>query len=304
MIVIMASTLETTEEPKNREIIFDGYGVYLVTDQDAYPLVNKNDPALENPRNVVLVSKPDWRSTRDTLEDEEFGKTIVLTPELITIAGEPFADLYKRREEVQRALRDVARISQSKPETTFVIGSPHFIDGHTLPFNAAIVIKNGQIVQASHKRLLGGDEVGTFDFDPEESPQAFEDTTILVCRDLIGAQKTRLIGGSNGVADYVFRTSNDPTVAKKFENARFIALGSARILVESCWGVGMPAGLRFGDAPQQIIDEYYLMNLRALSQSLLRMDPNINQVIVCDRAPTNTFGEPVSSKPMSAVFFK
>ena len=52
----MTLSPERKETPDHREIIFDKYGVYIVTSQDAYLLADRRDEAIENPENVVLVS--------------------------------------------------------------------------------------------------------------------------------------------------------------------------------------------------------------------------------------------------------
>src|SRR3989344_8091367 len=104
-----------------KEIFFDTYGTFLVTDKTAYPLMISKDEGLENSRNVVLVSEPDWKSTLNVLENNNFGNTTVLTPELITTAGLPFNEIKNYRLEIENSLKKVSEISSSQPDATFVI---------------------------------------------------------------------------------------------------------------------------------------------------------------------------------------
>lgn len=296
------------EHPKPREIIFDKYGAFLVTDQEAYQLLTREkDPNLDNPNNVTLVSSPDWESTLEALELGEYGKTTVLTPELITVAGQPFSILHERKKEVEEALANVAQISRAKPDATFIIGSPHFTESEK-PFNAAVVFKNGEIRQVAHKKLLGGEELTTFSLNPEEPPIALGDSTLAVCRDLVGARLTRNNENSNWIIRYVQQSTGDNNLASRFTNAKFVAPGTKRILVESCWGVGAPEGtisqLGVPNPSPEDINKYYQLMLQINGQDLLRRDPNINQVIMCDRAPLLQSDPMVASKPMSTIFFR
>jgi len=97
----MTEELHRSETTQPHEILFDQYGVYLVTNRDAGPMQDYQEGALENPDNVVLVSQPDWSSTIALLEQGHFGRTTVITPELITVAGVPFADLDEHRSAVE-----------------------------------------------------------------------------------------------------------------------------------------------------------------------------------------------------------
>jgi len=295
----MVLSPENTEQPKPKEIIFNSYGIYLVTDQDAYSLTNKKDPALEDSRNVVLVSEPDWATTVGVLDSENFGKTTVLTPELITVAGQQLTTLYEHRYDIEKALGKVSEISQAQPDTTFIIGSPDFVPGQKLPFNAAIVFKNGQRVQVAHKKLLMGEEGLGFDIDPKEKPTVVGETALLICRDLFGASETSTRGGDS-IVSYVQRTTKDSSLAERFKGAQFIAPDTRRILVASCWGVGPPI---FKESAQEDINADYLSRLKVMSRTILEMDPNVGQIIVCDRAPLNRKIYD-ASEPMSAVFFK
>lgn len=303
----MTLSPERSEQPKPREVIFDRYGVYLVADQDAY-LLGREDPNLDDFRNVVMVSQPDWETTYRVLKAGEYGRTPVLTPELITVAGQPLANLHEHQAEVEEALSKVSQISRDKPDATFVIGAPYFVEGNKYPFNSAIAFKNGEIIQVAHKKLLGGEELTSFSLNPTEPPIAIGDSTLAVCRDLVGARLTQNTDSSNWIVRYVQKSTRDNNLAARFTNAKFLVPGTKRILVESCWGVGAPEGtisqLGVPNPSPKDINNYYLFMLQITGRDLLRRDPNINQVVVCDRAPLLRKGSMVASKPMSAVFFR
>ena len=63
----MLQNPEHSEQPKPKEIIFDQYGLYIVTDKSAEHFNPNNSELLDNPNNTVLVSQPDWQSTLDVL---------------------------------------------------------------------------------------------------------------------------------------------------------------------------------------------------------------------------------------------
>ena len=303
----MDLTPERLERPRSKEIIFDTYGVYLVTKSEAFPLEGRENQ-LEDETNVVIVSQPDWETTLSVLKEKDFGRTTVLTPELITIAGEALDKMTERREAIEERLGAISSLSASQPDATFIIGSPYFTNERNLPFNSALVYRNGEIVQRSDKKLLGnGEELLHFDFDPAAEPEATGDTTIVICRDLIGAQKTRLSGGVNGVSNYVLRATGNANLAKRYESSQFIVPGTKKLLVSSCWGVGMPEGFeRFmGEGNKEdAVNQFYRMNLVMMSDSILRQDASLQQIVVCDRAPLHEQSSLVGTKPISGVFFR
>lgn len=286
----------------NKEVIFNEYGIYIVTKSDAKPWEGATENEKTDKDSVVILSQPDWDKTRTAIQESTFGDATVLTPELITIAGLPFSEIASSKSTITRELDDIRDISKTNPGTTYIIGSPFFLDGVQKPYNAAVSYKNGRIVHATFKKILDEEERGAFSFSPGMTPLPMGESTVLVCRDLIGAQKTRLTGGKNGVADYIQRATNNEALAKYYGGAEFLANESKKILLSACWGVGVnPEAARiFKDGS---IDMYYLMNLRSMASALLRMDPHLEQVIVSDRAPIGNEGN-VAKKPMSGVFFK
>jgi hypothetical protein len=307
----MLQNPEFQEQPRPKEKIFDQYGLYVVTDSDAYPLLDKKDPALENTKNVVMVSQPDWETTLYALSNTDFGQTTVLTPELITIAGLPLTDVNDKRPEIEDKIEEVIILSAKKPNVKFLLGTPFFLDGVEKPVNTALVIKSGEILQRSDKKLLAVPELDAFHLDPKIKPEGIDpDRALVVCRDFIGAQKAAMPdlvnNGSenrNNLVSYIYSVTSNRELSESFREAEFIPKNINQLLVNACWGVGFPAGL-YENISQSEVDNFYLEAMRLIQRMLFRTNNNLKQIVVCDRVPSAIEGELVSSKPMNAVFFK
>lgn len=301
---------EVQEFIKPKEKVFDQYGMFIVTENDAFNYSQYSERALNNPKNVVMVSQPDWEKTREALSENNFGATTVITPELITVANKSWEEIAASQSAVQKGLDQIAALSAHQPDATFIVGSPFFEDPDKLPFNSAVLFKGGKIIGRSDKKLLGPVEGKYFQCRPQAYPKYINGANILVCRDLIGAKQTRIMSDArqqgvfkNGVADYVRVSTGDDNLAVQFKNAQFLTPGVARIVVEACWGVGLTK--EFFDNPTQTeVDSMYFLAMKNYADILLKQDPSLNQIIVCDRAPKSTDEELVSSKPINAVFFK
>lgn len=275
-----------------REDLFYAYGTYIA-DEEGARLLRDDDPSLQNSSSVVLLSAPTWEETLKELSGRQFGRATVLTPELITIAGTV------TESDVQAALQQAAEASRLQSEVTFIIGTPYFEDSTEKPFNAAVVLRNGLLLGVAKKRLVNPAEGAVFRSVPETTPFGMGGDTVLVCRDLIGAQTERL-PGEDRTFQYVQRMMGDTTLAHRYDHAVFVAPGSQRLLVAARWGIGLQS--EYASAGQAVIDRAYVGSLRGTCQSLLRFDASLQQIIVCDWSPGASRSEPTSSSPMSAVF--
>jgi hypothetical protein len=301
---------EYQEQPKPKEKVFNQYGVYVVTENDAYEYSSNNTNDLSNPENTVIVSQPDWEYTLKSLMHNKFGSTTVITPELITVANKPWEEIAKSQSSVQKELDKIAAISALQPDATFVIGSPYFPDPDQLPFNSAVIFKEGKVIGHSDKKLLGDIEGKYFQCDPQAVPLEIDGLNILVCRDLIGAQQTRIMTPSretgvfrNTVSEYVKVTTGNEDLANQYINAPFLTPGAKKLLITACWGTGAPKGF-LDNSPQSAVDEIYFYAMEGRAVELLKKDLTLKQVIVCDRVPNPEDENPISSIPFNAVFFK
>ncbi len=115
------------------------------------------------------------------------GADLLLTPEL-ALSGYPPEDLLLRPDFYRACAREVARIAEYSDGITVVLGHPHEEDGWR--YNAASVIRDGEVLATYHKHRLPNYEV--FDeeryFDRGVGPCVFElggvKLGVNVCADL------------------------------------------------------------------------------------------------------------------------
>lgn len=287
-------------QPEPREVYFHEYGTFIVTPFDAFKMAEgtRGSFGYGSPAELALVSQPDWQNTLEVLRRTVFGNMVVLTPELVTIAGEPILRLEERRERIEQSLQEASQVSKEQPEATFVIGSPYFVKDDTRPYNAAVVFKNGKLASVARKRVLAGLELDAFACRPEDLPTKVDNATLLVCRDLIGVQQERLKYGANNLPRYIEMLTGNFQLAQRFASTEMIAPKSRRLLVEACWGISTPIDVD----DQESLDKYFKDNLRMTAQSIMRLNPDMDQIVVCDRSPGRIPDLVTSSMPMSAVF--
>lgn len=273
-----------------REERLDTYGTYLVSPLGCYTFSESQNHRLSRLGNIAMVSQPTWEQTFVDLQRFKFNQCIVLTPELITVAGMDWDDPLELFVQSKRAINQSLMVSRRQPEATFIIGSPFYKDGGK-PFNSALVIRNGKVLEVARKKLLDNEELATFFVDPNEPPLELGDSTILICRDLIGARIEKMGLENSTVEKYVNLLTEDAALANRFKETRFVGPSSKRLLICSCWGV----------SDEEISDMFYFTALATYCNSILEFDKNIDQIIVCDRAPTGQ-NYPSTQKPLSAVF--
>ncbi|HJV28721.1 MAG TPA: NAD+ synthase [Aromatoleum sp.] len=93
-------------------------------------------------------------------EARNLGADLLLTPEL-ALSGYPPEDLLLRPDFYRACSREVARIAAHTQDITLVLGHPE--ERHNWRYNAASVIRDGELVASYHKHLLPNYEV----FDEE-----------------------------------------------------------------------------------------------------------------------------------------
>ncbi|MCE2978399.1 MAG: NAD+ synthase [bacterium] len=119
------------------------------------------------------------------------GATLLVTPEL-AICGYPPEDLLLREDFYRYCDEAVERVAREAPGITIVIGHPRALGGRR--YNAASVLRGGQVVARYHKRNLPNYTV--FDeqryFDADTAPCVFEHEGVRfginICEDVWGPQ--------------------------------------------------------------------------------------------------------------------
>lgn len=288
----MSYTYEQGGRPELHEVLLREYGEYIVDGYEVRPFT-EGDLALQHSDNITLVTQQTWQETITSLSTHDFGRTTVVTPELITLTNLPQDE--NPMPIIRQRLAEAMRVSRDQPDATFIIGSPFQAPYVARPYNAAVILEGGQIIALERKRILAGEEARLGMPAPEAEPTSVKGATVLVCRDMLGAQQVQTSWG-HSAASYVERLTGDQNLAKKYTSTRFIAPGTERILVSSCWAVGLPEGtLVPGDTDA---DWHYRKMLQHTARTLLNTSETLRQIIVCDRAPRP--GTP----PMSLVLTK
>ena len=119
------------------------------------------------------------------------GATLLVTPEL-AICGYPPEDLLLREDFYRYCDEAVERVAREAPGITIVIGHPRAFGGRR--YNAASVLRGGQVIARYHKRNLPNYTV--FDeqryFDADTAPCVFEHEGVRfginICEDVWGPQ--------------------------------------------------------------------------------------------------------------------
>ncbi len=227
---------------------------------------------------IVGVSANTWRDFRTMIEKVSPEAPIVVGPELIACAGDDFGELVQNRNLINERLEDLVEYSTKRAKTTFVIGTPLFVDSYR-PRNSALLIKNGEIVDVTNKRSGSSrEENRCFELVAEEAPLFLPGTktAILICADLPTA--TLFTCQKDGSFNRTLELSNRQHLIGK--KVQFIPLSATSLLVIACWGTG-GSWVQEGKA-----DEYYRLQLRNIVWRLMEAT-NIKEVVVVDRVAQN-----------------
>lgn len=227
--------------------------------------------------NIVGVSGNTWEEYCLFLGSVSARDKIIVSPELITYAGESFAELIKCRDFVERRILQMVDFSKRSPETMFVLGTPLFWEIEK-PRNSALLIKNGEIVGVTSKRSgATKEEREYFELVAEEPPLLIPctSTALLICADLPTA--SLFTNPDANLERSLELYGREHMIGKKVQ---MLPPTATSLVVMSCWGVG-GAWVKEGNA-----DEYYRYQLRNIAWRLMR-ETNIKEVVMVDRVPVN-----------------
>jgi len=200
----------------------------------------------------------------------------VAGPELITIAGMVFNDLINNQDLINDRLSELLEFSRTRAKTLFVIGTPLFVHSDR-PRNSVLLIKNGEIVDATNKRSGATlEENFCFDLVAEEAPLLLPgtNTAVLICADLPTA--VLYTDQDKSFLDRTLELSNRRHLMGK--NVQLLPASATSLLVIACWSIG-GSWIQEGQA-----DEYYRMQLRNIVWRLT-VATSIKEVVVVDRVP-------------------
>ncbi|KKT41953.1 MAG: hypothetical protein UW88_C0001G0067 [Candidatus Collierbacteria bacterium GW2011_GWD2_45_10] len=232
--------------------------------------------SLADGTNIVGVSADTWRDFRTMIEEVSPEAPIVASPELITIAGMVFNDLINNQDLINDRLSELLEFSRTRAKTLFVIGTPLFVHSDR-PRNSVLLIKNGEIVDATNKRSGATlEENFCFDLVAEEAPLLLPgtNTAVLICADLPTA--VLYTDQDKSFLDRTLELSNRRHLMGK--NVQLLPASATSLLVIACWSIG-GSWIQEGQA-----DEYYRMQLRNIVWRLT-VATSIKEVVVVDRVP-------------------
>ncbi len=228
---------------------------------------------------IVGLSGNTWEEYLVLLGQVSPTDKFVVSPELITYAGKDFENLSSDREEIGQRIAQVIDFSLGYSETTFVLGTPLFLD-QGRPRNSAVLIRNGKIIGETNKRSGATvEESKYFELVAEEPPRLLPgtQTALLICADLPTA--SLYANCSERLLLESLRLSNRKhLIGKKVE---LLPSSATSLLVIACWGVGG----QWVEPGKE--DYYYGMQLRNIAWNLMR-GTKIKEVVVVDRSPNDT----------------
>lgn len=292
--------LETLGETRNC-FLFPESGVFVIPGPStARPQFHGS--VLQASDTRVIVSAPDWTSMQKALTDNDLGQSVVILPELITIAGEleikDIAHPEKVQDVLHKNLHAMCEISRLFPNTTYVVGTPVFQHGYHRPFNAVVHIRNGNIHNVAYKYNGVRLEREFFSFPDNRDPQSVQDGSMLVCKDLLTL--------CNGLSHIPAEKSRKRHPKASADSRLFLSDDTRELFVASCWGIGAE-GRILSSRNQQDIDKTYIRSLSITVARVFEGLPQLQQVIISDIV--SPFSEPdqsqhpIGSKPMSMVGF-
>lgn len=242
---------------------------------------------------VTAVSAHTWSHFRHLLATKISAvDRLVVSPELITVAGEMFDGYrYRIKRLVEERVGELLRFSQRYPETIFLLGTPTFRHDHK-PKNSVVFVQSGKVLGQTNKRSSATEwERTAFELVAEEPavlvPQQGT-IGVLICADLATTSIHRLCH-----SEEVLRECGRGNMIGV--NPTFIHPSAKILIVTSCWGVGGNKRLGAG-VPNPTA--YYQAQLGAISRRVLTYYPNLEKIIVVDRAPNNR------QTPINGVFEK
>jgi len=243
--------------------------------------------ALSDQTKITGVSANSWGEFCLLLEETGDNSPIVVSPELITYANEPFVDLVNNRVLIEERIERVLEFSKFREGTLFILGTPLFVENEK-PRNSALLIQNGGIVGVTNKRSGATKmENESFDLVPEEPPLLIPGTktALLICADLPTA--CLCLHPDDRFFERTLELSNRRQLIGK--KVSLLPDEATSLLVIACWGVGGSCVKR------DKANEYYEYQLRNIVWNLMR-ETRIKEVVVVDRVPK---GVPAETKDLT-----
>jgi len=231
---------------------------------------------LSDQTQITGVSADSWSEFRGLLREIGNDCSIVASPELITYANEPFADLVNNRSLIEERIGYVLEFSKLRRKALFIIGTPLFMESGK-PRNSALLIQNGEIFGVTNKRSGATQmENESFELVPEELPVLIPGTrtALLICADLPMA--CLCLRSDDKFFERTLELANRRhLIGKKIS---LLPAEATSLLVIACWGVGGSC------VKKDKANEYYGFQLRNMIWSLMK-ETKIKEVVVVDRVP-------------------
>lgn len=277
----MSEPVSSAEVPRSSMHVFPEYGVHTSGD-------------------ISLVSCPTWDQALLDVQGENFGKNIVVLPELITIAGKTFSGSQSEKPEVEKSLETFSEFSTTQPDATFVLGSPHYVEGIAKPYNGAYVIKDGEILAIAHKHIAALGE-NAFTMDTTQPAIQVGDTSIAICKDATAIA----MPPDPNVREYLLKAySGDPLKGAEMRHTTFLAPEAKRLVILAAWGMGIhPRASGKNLETQKGINTYYEDSLKYTVEEIFKNNNHLDEIIVSDRTivSPNPLQDRVASHPMSLI---
>lgn len=287
----------------NRDIfLFDSPGVFVIpgpsTAQGGFvgSVVGATDSR-------VILSSPTWEQASTELHNGVFGRSTVVLPETVTIAGEiqpsELSDRNKTVAITERNIGQMCELSERHPEASFIVGTPLYIEGSDQPVNAAIHVQNGRVMGFVFKYNGVAAERHFFTFPDDRQPYSVTGRdSVLICKDLL------TLCNSLPQKDPDVRSRAHP---KRYADpAKFVREDTDELLVVSCWGVGAESQT-LGRREQEHIDRTYAKTISLTVGEVMQRMPSLRQTIISDRIAAFVQGSEthaVGARPHSMVAFR
>lgn len=202
----------------------------------------------------------------------------IVSPELITYAGEDFMSLRQDIDLVNQRIGTVLECSSSMKETVFVLSTPLYLEKDRVR-NSVLLIKNGEIINVTNKRSAATQyESDCFEMVADEPSLLLPGTktALLICADFPTA--SLYANCDERSLNECLRLSGRQNLVGKKVN--LIPSTATSLLVISCWSVGGRWVVPGNE------DYYYGMQLRNIAWNLMR-NTMIREVAIVDRSPNS-----------------
>ena len=215
---------------------------------------------------TVGVSANTWREYMDLIRKAAADHpTRFVSPELITTANIPLAEIPGQRDMVDARLDELEELSTSMPTAELVVGTPEY-QPHSI-YNSLVIIKNGMRRVLERKRTIfsSSAERGTFTASNTLRQQCTR-TLSAVCADLVG---------------YGMQYPQYPKLPQD----------TRAIHASCCWATPLEEGARYAAAPDE---KRYTSTMTRTLDHLFAHYPQLQQVMVVDRTPPSTAIPPLN----------